>query len=184
MNVAAITAGGPCGSGQTHHRIGALELLSGAVTAALTLVVGLSQGSELSLVKAGIAGVLGLLAASDLRSGIIPNRLIYPALAVAIVASLFRPDISLMAAVGGMGVAAMPFLVLFLAAPGSIGGGDVKMAALVGAMLGSPAAFGAITAAAIGGGVIAAAIVCRHRERGASIRYGPFLAAGAVFVML
>jgi hypothetical protein len=34
----------------------------------------------------------------------------------------------------GAGVAAAPYLAIFMAAPGSIGGGDVKMAALAGAV--------------------------------------------------
>lgn len=165
--------------------LGLAELVGATGATMLMLAASVSRGEALSPVAVVFAGVLGLLAAGDLRRGIIPNRLVYPALGVALAVSLFRGDVPLVTAVAGMAVASLPFLLLFIAAPGSIGGGDVKMAALVGAIVGFPAAMDALIAAVIVGGLAAVVVALRgHGQSGSTIPYGPFLAGGALLTML
>ncbi|MCA9851906.1 MAG: prepilin peptidase, partial [Dehalococcoidia bacterium] len=60
-----------------------------------------------------------------------------------------------------------------------MGGGDVKLAALLGAIAGMPGVLAALTVAVFGGACAAAALMVLRRG-GGSIPYGPFLAAGVV----
>jgi prepilin peptidase CpaA len=73
----------------------------------------------------------------DLRSARIPNALTYPAVAVGLVIGLW-PGIEpgLLARVLGLLVAFVPALLLFAAR--GMGGGDVKLLAALGALLGYP----------------------------------------------
>lgn len=68
---------------------------------------------------------------------------------------------------------------------GGMGGGDVKLAILLGAIAGVPAVFGALFVAVLGGaGAAAMLLVLRRGAPGSAIPYGPFLAAGGVLALL
>ncbi len=95
----------------------------------------------------------------------IPNRAVYPALVLALAVSPAWTDRGPWAALGG-GLGA--FAVMALArrlSRGGLGGGDVRLAALVGAVVGYPGvlAAGVVTAAA--GGLLAAAPAAIGRAR-------------------
>lgn len=67
---------------------------------------------------------------------------------------------------------------------GGLGGGDVKMAALVGAIVGFPAIVNALLFATIAAGMAAMGLVATGQaHRGASLPYGPFLALGALLAL-
>lgn len=71
------------------------------------------------------------------------------------------------------------------AAARGIGGGDIKVAALLGSIAGVPAVFAALSVAVIGGAFAAAAVlVVRRHARADALPYGPFLAGGAMLVLL
>jgi leader peptidase (prepilin peptidase)/N-methyltransferase len=123
----------------------------------------------------------------DARNRIIPNRLTYPALGlfsvgVAVVWATggdvdpLRAVLALLAYGGGL-------FVLALLSPGGMGMGDVKLAALVGLVLG---ALGwshvgvAVLMAVLAGGVGALLALARGRGRKDAIPFGPYLAGGAV----
>jgi len=140
-----------------------------------------------------VAGLLALMpgiALIDLRHRIIPNRLMYPALL------LFTPVIVLARLIGGSADptrGAIGLLlyggILFVVAVVSrgMGMGDVKLAALIGLVLGSLALrfVGVAAGAAIVlgglGGLVALAM---GRGRKSAIPFGPYLAAGAVIAGL
>jgi leader peptidase (prepilin peptidase)/N-methyltransferase len=136
-----------------------------------------------------VAGLLALMpgiALIDLRHQIIPNRLTYPALAV------FAPLILLSWSLGDAADpvrAAVGFLlyggILFVVAAISrgMGMGDVKLAALIGLVLGSLGLrfVGVAAGAAIGlGGLGGLAALAMGKGRKSKIPFGPYLAAGAV----
>lgn len=81
---------------------------------------------------AAIAAYLLLLAVLDQRTGRLPNRWLAPLLVVAVAAVCADPVAGLAAA-----AAAIPYTAGFLAH--RCGGGDVKLAAGCGAVLGAPA---------------------------------------------
>lgn len=72
------------------------------------------------------------LAEIDRRTMLLPNALVLPALAGAVVTGVLVPS----AGLAGL-LAAAPYLVAFVA--GTCGGGDVKLAAVCGVLLGDPA---------------------------------------------
>lgn len=66
-----------------------------------------------------------------------------------------------------------------------MGGGDVKLAALLGSVAGMPTLLSALAVAVIGGSVAAIALVFirKGRHGDGSLPYGPFLAGGAVLAV-
>jgi len=211
----------------------------------------------------GCAVLLAALADIDVRRRVLPNAIVYPALAIVLAVAWVRADLSLGGALAGAAFAASPFLVAFFliqprtvrAGPGSrplgsgrkgdvkwaglvgvggvllaalvqadeamggaiaaaivaggpfvasfvnehqtgprfeqvvstkatrgMGGGDVKLAALLGAIAGVPGVLAALTVAVFGGACAAVALIVMRRGGGA-IPYGPFLAAGVVLAM-
>jgi leader peptidase (prepilin peptidase)/N-methyltransferase len=136
-----------------------------------------------------VGGLLGLMpgiALIDLRHRIIPNRLMYPSLL------LFPAVIVLAWLIGGAadpvraGIGLLLYggiLFVVAAVSGGMGFGDVKLAALIGLVLGSlglrfvGVAAGAAIAFGGLGGLVALAM---GRGRKSAIPFGPYLAAGAV----
>jgi prepilin signal peptidase PulO-like enzyme (type II secretory pathway) len=69
--------------------------------------------------------------------------------------------------------------------PGTLGGGDIKLAAFVGLVTGFPLVIEAIVLAIlIGGAVSLVLLITRVRSLTDYIPYGPFLIAGAMITLL
>lgn len=82
-------------------------------------------------------GLVVLVAAvSDWRSGLVPNRLTYPAilmgLAYWVIATLCGSEAGVVDALLGLSAGLIPFAIIFYA--GGLGGGDVKLMGAVGAI--------------------------------------------------
>jgi leader peptidase (prepilin peptidase) / N-methyltransferase len=126
------------------------------------------------------------IAAIDIEHRIIPNRLMYPALVAfpvyLILARLFGAPVDLTRMlIGFASFGGALFVVAFVSR--GMGMGDVKLASLIGLVLGSLGLryVGVAAGAAIvlgGIGAIVALIIGRGRK--AAIPFGPYLAAGAV----
>jgi leader peptidase (prepilin peptidase) / N-methyltransferase len=141
--------------------------------------------------------VLGLslvaMSAIDLEHQIIPNRLVYPTLAVMVplfvVASAVddRWGSLARAAIGGA-AAFVAFLAVHLAVPRGMGFGDVRLAGVVGfatGWLGLGHTFVAFLAAFVLGALVGlVAMAASGAGRKTRIPFGPFLAAGAVVAIL
>jgi prepilin signal peptidase PulO-like enzyme (type II secretory pathway) len=136
------------------------------------------------LLMAIFGTALLLLSATDFERHLLPNRIMYPSLVLAIALSLTwpgRPVIS--GLLGGLAGAAI-MLLIFLVLPG-FGFGDVKLAALIGLMLGFPGIlYGLLTGMVLGGVGAGWMLVTRRVRLRSSIAYGPYLAGGAILVML
>jgi prepilin signal peptidase PulO-like enzyme (type II secretory pathway) len=77
------------------------------------------------------------------------------------------------------------FLAMSILTRGGMGMGDVKLAFFTGFALGLTFGVAALLITAIGGGVIAVLLLLtRIRDRRDPIPYAPFIAAGALYVML
>lgn len=166
-----------------------VELATGALFA-LAAVVHESL-VRLFLVTPFLA-VMVAVAVIDARSRIIPNRIIYPALLVyapaVVLADLLTGDVqALDGALGLLGYAG-PLFLIALVIPQGMGMGDVKLAALIGLVLGSLSLSHVLVAAAmgvIGGGVGAVvAMAALGYGRRQNIAFGPFMAAGAAVAAL
>ena len=127
--------------------------------------------------------MLVAVSVTDLERRIIPNRIVVPSAVVALVGhTLIDPSPEWL--FGALGAGGVLFL-LALISPSGMGMGDVKLALVIGAMLGR----GALPALAIGSLlslVPSVAILVRHGRAGRKVGFpfGPFLAAGALVVLL
>ena len=123
--------------------------------------------------------VIVAVTVTDLERRIVPNRIVLPALAVALVVQTIRdPSIEwVLAAVGAGGF----FLLLALVNPAGLGMGDVKLAAFLGAWLGRDVAVALFVGTLLG--ALPALVVLARRGRSGrkvTLPYVPALAAGAV----
>jgi len=135
-----------------------------------------------ALVAAGFCIVLVVISAIDLEHRIVPNRIVLPAAAVVLVLQTIlhpSPEWAL-AAVGAAGF----LLVAALAYPKGMGMGDVKLALLLGAMLGRSVTV-ALMVGCCAALVPAVVLAFRHgtRARKIAIPFAPFLAFGAVVAL-
>lgn len=124
-----------------------------------------------------LIGWLVLLAVIDARTGRLPNRLVLPAVAAALVLGVLIPA----AGISGL-VAAAPYLVGFRLR--QVGGGDVKLAFVIGTAVADPiAALLVVLAAQLLWltGVLIAAVVTRNRLP--SSPHGPALALAATVAL-
>jgi prepilin signal peptidase PulO-like enzyme (type II secretory pathway) len=126
--------------------------------------------------------VLVYVSVTDIRERRIPNKVMFPALAVALTVALSRPERwSLL--LGGLLAGALLLLPTFIYGLERAGGGDVKLALFIGLLLGWPGvlpalfiAFAAACLFALGG------MLLRRINVRSVIAFGPFLALGAVVV--
>jgi leader peptidase (prepilin peptidase)/N-methyltransferase len=170
-------------------RISPRYLLLEVVTAAL--FVGAAVRFDrlyVAAVAAALFVVLVAVSAIDLERKIIPNRIVYPSLAalalLVVLGHLAGLGTDLVDAAIGFGAFGGGVLVVAVIAPSGMGMGDVKLAALIGLVLGSfglryvaVAAAGAVLCGGLGA---IGAVVFRGANRKTTIPFGPFLALGAV----
>ena len=165
------------------------ELATGALFAAAAVLVEPLYGAALAAPFLGIMLSVGVI---DARHRIVPNRIAYPSLvlfAVAIlVGDLLGEGVDAVEAGIGLALYAVPLLLVALVVPHGMGMGDVKLAALIGLVLGSLGLSYVGVAAGVGvigggiGALIALAILGAGRKD--QIPFGPFLAGGAMVATL
>jgi leader peptidase (prepilin peptidase) / N-methyltransferase len=179
---------GSCGSG--FGRPGVLELVTAAV---LALLLG-RFGDSPQAIPFTFLGALGvMLAAIDISVQRLPDRLVLPAFPLlisllALAALLERNGAGLVRALlGGLALGA-GFLALALLRPGQLGGGDIKLAGLVGLALGWLGWPAVMTAAGLGfvlSAVTALALLAARRvSLSSAVCFGPFLLGGALIAIL
>jgi len=160
-------------------RYPAVELATAALVAACFVKFGLSGEAFLA---AFFCVVLVVLSAIDLEHRIVPNRIVLPAALVVLLAhtALDPSPEWLLGALGASGF----LLVAALVYPAGMGMGDVKLALLLGAMLGRVVGVGLML------GMLAALVpsvylLARHGSaaRKMGIPFAPFLALGAVIAL-
>lgn len=136
-------------------------------------------------IAAFVSAVVVVLAAVDLERRIIPNQIVLPAAAIALAARLaFYPDRALEFVLAAA-VAAGALLISNIISSSSMGMGDVKFGLLLGAALGW-GAVGAIVVAFFCVLPFAVATLLRGglAARKATLPFGPFLALGALVIMI
>lgn len=118
----------------------------------------------------------------DLEHRLILNRLTYPAAGLALVLGLALDPGGVPEQLIAGAAAGAFFLVAVLAKPGGMGLGDVKLATVMGLLLGravAPAIFVALVTGVLVGGVVMARLGVRA-GRAAKVPFGPFLALGSL----
>lgn len=157
----------------------AVELVTAALIVACFAVFGATAWAALA---AGFCAVLVALSVIDAQHRIVPNRIVLPAAAVALVAhTAIDPSIAWLA--WALAASGALFLVV-LAYPKGLGMGDVKLALLLGAMLGASVTV-ALMIGLVAALVPSAVLFSRHgaAARKLGVPLVPFLALGAVIAL-
>ncbi len=178
-------------------RVFVVELFTGSLLAFQVWYLG--PGWEL-LIIALYSFVFIVLFVIDLEHGILPNKIVYPAFIAAVVmvaagsAAGYEPqgiasgtgfDVWIIDALLGFAIGFIFFFIVALIFPGGMGWGDVKLAGLMGLVVGYPLIIVAVFLAVIGGGLLAGLLlVTGVKSRKDSMPFGPFLALAAIATLL
>ncbi len=121
----------------------------------------------------------------DLKHYIIPDKVLFPAIAIALIYDLFNFHLILNNFLAAI-IASAFFLIIFLISKGKwMGFGDVKLAILMGLLLGLPNVFTALFLAFFFGAIIGVILmVFEGKNLKSEIPFGPFLIAGTFVAML
>lgn len=129
----------------------------------------------------------------DLEHRLILNKIVFPAIVVALLISTFFtifstqseivPEIGDAASGGGIGL--VLFLLVAIISRGGMGWGDVKLAALIGLVTGLPLVFVALLMGIILGGVVAVLLLAfKIKRRKEAIPFAPFLSLATIATLL
>lgn len=151
-----------------------VELVSALLVAGCVWKFGLHPET---LVAIAFCLVLVAISATDIEHGIIPNRIVLPAAPVILAAqTAIHPSLQwVVAAVAASGFFFLPALF------GGMGAGDAKLALVLGAMLGKLVIVGLFVG--LLAGMVPSIVLFMRLGVGArkvKLRFGPFLAIGAV----
>jgi leader peptidase (prepilin peptidase)/N-methyltransferase len=177
-------------------RLVVVEAVAGALFLAVYLQFGLSVAA---VVIAVITSFLLAVAIIDLEHRLILNKMVAPAAVAALALAPFWPAMGITrtffgnsgmmgslanSALAGVG-AFLFFLLIFLIYPGGMGEGDVKLAGVLGLLVGYLASLVAIWLSTVIAGALAVLLlVLRVKGRKDALPFGPFLAGGAYVVLL
>ena len=142
------------------------------------------------LVYAFYIALLLLIIVIDLENRLILDITTLPGTALALLFSFLLPQINLISALLGAVIGYLIFWLIYWLAkvtfgPGAIGQGDVKLAMLMGAMLGVPAILVALVLGIFLGGLISGLLLAtRLVKRRSYLPYGQYLALAAIVMLL
>jgi leader peptidase (prepilin peptidase) / N-methyltransferase len=145
----------------------------------------LHGGSADTFVDAFVICVLVLISREDIERRIIPNRIVLPAWGLVLAANLaLHPGQWWHFLLASLGCGFL-FYVLERLSNGGLGMGDVKLVAFLGAALGGDIVLALVIGTALAA-VVSIGIIVRDGAAGRkrTIPLGPFLAAGAIAVLL
>lgn len=180
-------------SGATLLGLRLFAVAAAAASLALSFRPSYAEEPRLAIFTAAACLVLVVLSSTDFDRRRIPNRLVYPAALAALAIAPLWPDRSAGSLlVGGLvGLSAGVALVFLGALAGRAAGsrqtafgiGDARLMGLIGLFVGWPAILTALFLGIVFAGG-AALVLLVLRGRGTTYSYGPYLAAGAVIVLL
>lgn len=165
-----------------------VELTSGLLFLAVFAKVGFVWSAYL-LPYLFMVTVLIIVSVIDLQKQIIPNKVIYPSIVIALasmgIVALVEGDAKIIVdGLIGAVVVAAPWAVAALIFPKGFGMGDAKLAAFTGAILGWRSELvGFLIGIALGAFVGIVLMIAGKKGRKSRIPFGPFLAAGALIAL-
>ncbi len=168
-----------CGA-PTPWRKAALETAAAVCFALITWRFGLTVKTAVFL---WYAVLLIAVFAIDLEHRLILNRMMYPAIVAAPFTALLTGVSLPSSLIGGLlGFAVM--LVMYLAARGGLGGGDVRLGLFIGLVTGAQRVFPAMLAFSLVAGVVSAfLLISRKKGPRDAIAFGPFMVVGVAWVL-
>jgi leader peptidase (prepilin peptidase)/N-methyltransferase len=161
----------------------AVELLTGA----LAVAIWLELGPTIAFVGYfAFAAALVVVTFIDLDHQIIPDVISLPGIAVGLAVSFVSPlvtplDALLGALAGGGFLLAIAWTYRLVRGQDGMGGGDIKLLAMIGAFLGWQSIFVTVLIASLIGSIIGVAVMLWQRaDSKLALPFGPFLACGAL----
>lgn len=146
------------------------------------------------VVRSIFALVLVQIIFFDFEYHLILDRVIFPSMLLALLVSVFGGRVGLWGEEWWMGIAmgvaaGLIFVIIALAGAAifkseAMGFGDVKLAVFLGLLLGWPYIFTALFYGVFLAAIGAVVYIIWHRSMKGTIAYGPYLAAGALFMLL
>jgi leader peptidase (prepilin peptidase)/N-methyltransferase len=156
---------------------------STAVLFALAWIV--VDGSIVDFAMAAVLlAALVAITVIDLRYQVIPDAITLPGVVVGLAASLVSPRVTFLESAAGVLVGGGLFVAVIVLSRGGMGGGDLKLGAMLGAFLGWKVLLVALFIAVVLGGSAAVALLASGRlARKDAVPFGPFLAVGGALAL-
>ena len=178
---------------ECRRRLGRPAVLE-LVTAAVLALLCARFAGQAAVLPFGLLGVIGVaLGAIDIAVYRLPDRLTLPAYLgtlglLSLAAAVGQDAGALLRAVLASVALAAAYLLLALLRPGQLGGGDVKLAGLIGLALGwlgwSPVIYGAALGFILSAVVSLVLLAARRISLRSDICFGPFMLGGALLAIL
>lgn len=155
-------------------------------TAALFALAAWRAGPRLEVLLPSWALLAALVAvtAIDLAHQVIPDAITLPGIGAGFIASLANPSVGWLDSVLGIVAGGGLIFLVIVVSRGGMGGGDMKLCAMLGAFLGYKLALLAIFSGVLLGGLVAGLLLTTGvKRRKDPIPFGPFLAGGGVIAL-
>ena len=171
-----------CGTGIS-PQYPVVELLNGLLSLALFLRFGPGLIFAVLFVFCSSLVVITFI---DLEHQIIPDTITLPGIVIGFIVSFFIPQLGWINSLIGIAAGGGSLLLIaqgyeLIAKKEGMGGGDVKLLAMMGAFLGWKAILFIIFSASMRGSVIGVSVMmAQKKDSTLAIPFGPFLASGAV----
>jgi leader peptidase (prepilin peptidase) / N-methyltransferase len=160
------------------------------LTGSLALLLFLRHGLDFQfLMEFVFVSLLILITFIDLDTYLIPDVLSVPGIVVGFAFSFFATRLSWLDSLIGVILGGGFFFLIaigyqYLRHKEGLGGGDIKLLAMIGAFLGWPGVAFTVLAASLVGTVVGVVIMWRSRKGlGTMLPFGPFLASGALLYL-
>lgn len=157
-----------------------VELFTGIMAILIFAVYGFSFQW---LVVFSAAAILIAITMIDFDTMIIPNGLVIALMAPALLSFFFFPQLGILSRVIGIFAISLPMLILVLFIPDAFGGGDIKLMAVAGFMLGWGNTLLASFIGLLLGGAVAVMLLAR-KTTDKHMAFGPYLCIGIMTALL
>jgi leader peptidase (prepilin peptidase)/N-methyltransferase len=136
-------------------------------------------------VHAALTSTLLTVAVIDYDHKIIPNTITLPGIVIGLGLSLWALPITPLASLLGILLGGVFFYLIALVSKGGMGGGDIKLIAMIGAFLGWQGAFFTILSGTLLGSLVGVTLmVLGKKGRKDKVPFGPFLSIGTILFIL
>ena len=163
-------------------RYPSVELVSGVLYVLLWFKLGFNMPFA---VYAALTSTLLTVALIDYDHKIIPNTITLPGLVIGLGLSLWGLPITPLTSLLGILLGGVFFYLIALVSKGGMGGGDIKLIAMIGAFLGWQGAFFTILSGALLGSLVGVSLMVMGKKgRKDKVPFGPFLSVGAILFIL
>jgi leader peptidase (prepilin peptidase) / N-methyltransferase len=158
-----------------------IEATTAALYAAASARFGATPEFAVALV---LLPALVSITAIDIQHQIIPDAITLPGIVAGVLANVATRHVSVIESLLGVVLGGGVFLVIILVSGGGMGGGDMKLGAMLGAFLGWKVALLALFFAVVtGGGLAIVLLAFGIRGRKDPVPFGPFLALGGAVAL-